>query len=393
MHIAMVTPFPEDPNNIDGGVAGAAKYLVDELSKQPDIKVTVVVPKAGSGQTSHEQLGCYDIYRLSKAGFWKFLPGTLYDIFAGKRQVENFLRKLNPDIVHFQGLTFLAADCELPNILTIHGIAEKDATWDNRWGIFGRFKRLLLKLTEEHGRCRTPNIILISRYTGSFLPEKNSIQKTWLIDNPVADSYFDVERQFEPGRIFCCSKIRLLKNILGLIKAFALINQQFPDSLLRIAGSADAGYLRKCRQEIIANKLTGKVQLLGNISIKDVQHELSKANCLIVPSFQENAPLTIAEAMAAGVPVVGANVGGIPEMVDDGKTGFLIDPYNAKSICEAVTKIISNETLAGSMGRHAGKIARERFSAFVVAEKTLQAYHEILKDVQLAEILKCESVL
>ncbi len=393
MHIALVTPFPKDPNNIDGGVAGAAKYLVDELSKQPDVKLTVVVPKGGSGQTLHEQSGNYDIYRLGKSGFWKFLPGTLYDIFTGKKQIETLLRKLNPDIVHFQGLTFLAADCELPNILTIHGIAEKDAAWDSRWGILQRLKRLLLKLTEEYGRRRAPHIILISQYTQKFLPEKNRIQKTWLIDNPVADSYFDIERQFEPARIFCCSKIRPLKNIIGLIKAFALINQQFPDSSLRIAGSADADYLQRCEQEIVANKLNDKVQLLGNISIKDVQYELSKANCLVIPSFQENAPLTIAEAMAAGVPVVGANVGGIPEMVDDGKTGFLIDPFSTKSICDAVIKIISNKALADSMGHYARQIARERFSASTVAEKTLQAYHEILKDVPLAGILKCESVL
>ena len=392
MHIAMVTPFPEDSNNIDGGVAGAAKYLVDELSKQPNIKVTVVVPKGGSYKTTHERSGNYDIYRLSKTGFWKFMPGTLYDIFAGKRQVENFLRKLNPDIVHFQGLTFLAADCELQNILTIHGIAEKDASWDNRWGMLRSLKRLLLKSTEEYGRSRVPHIILISRYTSKFLQEKNSIQKTWFIDNPVADSYFDIERQFEPGRIFCCSKIRPLKNTLGLIKAFSLINQQYPDSLLRIAGSADADYLRKCEQEIIANKLIDKVQLLGNISIKEVQFELSKANCLVVPSFQENAPLTIAEAMAAGVPVVGANVGGIPEMVEDGKTGFLIDPNNINSICDAVIKIISEKDFVESMGHYARQIARERFSAFIVAEKTLQAYHEILKNVPSAEILKCESV-
>jgi glycosyltransferase involved in cell wall biosynthesis len=91
--------------------------------------------------------------------------------------------------------------------------------------------------------------------------------------------------------------------------------------------------------------------------------------------------------------VVGANVGGIPEMVDDGKTGFLIDHFSTKSICDAVIKIISNKALADSMGHYARQIARERFSASTVAEKTLQAYHEILKDVPLAGILKCESVL
>ena len=195
MHIAMVAVFPKDAHCIDGGVAGVARYLVDELCRQPDVKVTVVVPKGNVGETTSEQWENFNVYRLGKKGLWSFLPGTVYDIFAGKRQITSLLREINPDIVHFQGVTFLAANCEQPNILTIHGIAERDARWDSRWGILRWPKWLLLKLTEEYGRRRVPHIILISEYVRKFLPKKNRIRKTWLIENPVADSYFHVERE------------------------------------------------------------------------------------------------------------------------------------------------------------------------------------------------------
>jgi len=380
MHIAMVTAFPESPHSIDGGVAGVSRYLVEELQKQPDVKLTVVVPKGNIGETVCEKWENFNVHKVGKRGFWSFLPGTVYDIFAGRRQIRSILEQLNPDIVHFQGVTFFAANCKQPNILTIHGIAEQDAIWDSRWGILRWLKWLLLKLTEEHGRHRVPNIILISEYTKKFLPEKNRNQRTWFIDNPVADSYFDVRRQMEPGRIFCCSRLRPLKNILGMIKAFTLIAQDFPNASLRIAGAADsAAYFQACKKEIKTDNLENNVHLLGNISIKDVQSELSKANCLAIPSFQENAPLTIAEAMAAGVPVVAAKVGGIPEMVKHEKTGLLIDPYDTKNICEAVSRILSDESLAQSMGCSARKVARKRFAASVVAYKTLQVYREVLK--------------
>ncbi len=379
MHIAIVTVFPKEAHSIDGGVAGVAKYLVDELIKQPDIKLTVIVPKSDTGEITCEGWGDFNVYRLGKQGPWSFLPGTVYDILAGKRQLRSLLRQIDPDIVHFQGVTFLAANCEKPNILTIHGIAERDAMWDGRWGLLRRLKWLLLKLTEGYGRRRVPNIILISEYVRGFLPTKNKIRGSWLIENPVADSYFDIDRQFEPGRIFCCSRIRPLKNILGMIKAFALVAQQFPDSQLRIAGAAETAYIEKCRKQVESEGLQDKVHFLGNISIRDVQLELSKANCLAAPSFQENAPLTIAEAMAAGVPVVAARVGGIPEMVEDGRTGLLVDPHDSDGIFEAVSKILSDQKLAQSMGKRAKEAAGGRFKALAVCEKTLQAYREVLE--------------
>jgi glycosyltransferase involved in cell wall biosynthesis len=378
MHIAMVTAFPAEATSIDGGVAGVARYLVDELKKRPNIQPTVVVPKGSVGQTICEEWEGFRVYRVAKKRLWSFLPGTVYDIVAGRRQIKSVLRQIKPDIVHFQGVTFLAANCEQPNILTIHGIVERDALWDERWGLLRWPKWLLLRLTENYGRHRVPHIILISEYVRRFLPKKNKIQKTWLIENPIADSYFDIDWQFEPGRILCCSRVRPLKNMLGMIKAFAQIIQRFPHSHLRIAGSCEPAYLKRCKQETKAKGVRDSVHFLGNLSVKDVQFELSRANCLAIPSFQENAPLSIEEAMAVGVPVVGARVGGIPGMVEDKKTGLLVDPYDTEAIAEAVSRILSDEGLAHSMSQRAKQIAKARFMASAVCQRTLGVYNEIL---------------
>ena len=380
MHIAMVTDFPADPHSINGGVAGVAKYLVDELVKHPSVKLTTVVPKGAVGQTISEQWENFKVYRAAKEGLWRFLSGTFYDIFTGRRQIKSLLRQINPDIVHFQNTTFLASNCQFPHLLTIHGIVERDAMWDRRWGPLRWPKWLLLKLTEEYGRRRVPHIILISKYVRKFLPKKNKIRKTWLIDNPIADSYFDIDWQFEPGRIFCCSRIRPLKNTVGMIKAFAVIVQRFGDAQLRIAGTAEPAYLRECEQQIKVNNLQNSVHLLGNLSVKDVQFELSKANCASLPSFQENAPLSVAEAMAVGVPVVGARVGGVAEMVEEGKTGLLVDPYDTKDIAEAICRILSDENLAHSMSQCAKQIAKSRFMGSIVCKRTLQVYNKILSE-------------
>lgn len=379
MKIAMVTPFPDERASIVGGVAGVAKYLADEFAKCPDLSLTVVVPQGTGGDaTVFEKWDGVSVYRLARGGFWKYIPGTVYDVLAGRRQVNEFIRKIEPDIVHFQGTTFLAAGYETCNVLTIHGIAEKDAVWDARWGALRWLKCLVLRLTEDYGRRRAPHVILISDYVGKVLPEDKR-RKIWRIDNPIADSFFDIKWEPESGRIFICSTIMPRKNILGMVEAFGRLARRAPQARLRIGGSAVPDYLAACKKRVEALGLQSRVHFLGNLSVKEVQDELSRANCFALPSFQETAPLSIAEAMAVGVPVVASAVGGIPDMVEHGGTGFLADPQDARNIADGMARIIFDPRLAQSMGRRAKKIALERCMASVVAQKTVAVYREILR--------------
>jgi glycosyltransferase involved in cell wall biosynthesis len=354
-----------------------AKYLADELARMPGLSLSVVVPH-GTHEPAvvSEVRGGVRLYWLPHVGIWKRLPGTLYDIVAGKEQLRSFLRSLEPDIVHFQGTTFLAAGCERSNVLTIHGIAEKDAVWDRRRGLGRWMKRLVLKLTEEYGRRRVPHVIVISDSVTTVLPRAGP--KTWRIDNPIADSFFEVVRDADPGRIFCCSKIRPLKNILGMIAAFARVARRAPHCTLRIAGTAEPEYLSACVRQAEKEGVRSKVHFLGSLSVAGVQRELSKADCFAMVSFQESAPLSVAEAMAAGVPVVAAGVGGLPEMVAHGATGFIVDSRNPREIGDAIERILSDPTLAREMGRRARELARGRYMASVVAGKTVEAYREII---------------
>ena len=341
-------------------MAGVAKYLSDELGKRPDVELTIVVP--GAGRPGSARWGRVEVRRLGRRGPLALLPGTVYDLAAGKREVERALAELEPDLVHFQGTTFLAAGCPHPHVLTIHGIAEKDAVWRG-----GALKAALLKATEDHGRRLVPNVILIADAVSAVLPPGRP-RRTWRIDNPIADSFFEVPWRPEPGRVFCCSRITPRKNILGLIRAF----KRLKGGTLRLAGGGDADYLRLCREEA-----DGRVEFLGSLTVDRVREELSRSACFALPSFQETAPLSISEAMAVGVPVVASPVEGVPEMVEDGRTGFLADPRDEGAVAGALRRVLEDPQLALSMSRRARTLAGERYRASVVAEKTLAVYREI----------------
>jgi glycosyltransferase involved in cell wall biosynthesis len=99
---------------------------------------------------------------------------------------------------------------------------------------------------------------------------------------------------------------------------------------------------------------------------------------LALPSLEDNCPMTVLEAAAAGVPVVAANVGGVPDLVTDGKTGLLCDPHNARDMGGAVEKILTQPDLARSLAAEAGRGAQQRFHPSIIARRHLKIYREVL---------------
>ena len=95
-------------------------------------------------------------------------------------------------------------------------------------------------------------------------------------------------------------------------------------------------------------------------------------------SRQEVAPMCIAEAMAAGKPVVATNICGIPYMVDNGKTGFLFEPRDVQPLTEKIIALLQDDDLRHKMGKRAKEVAKKRWSADIIAKKTVNVYKEIL---------------
>lgn len=88
--------------------------------------------------------------------------------------------------------------------------------------------------------------------------------------------------------------------------------------------------------------------------------------------------MIVMEAMAAGVPVIASNICGLPYMVDDEKTGYLVDPADEEMIVHRLSLLLSNSNLAMEFGRRAREVALCRFHVNVIASKTMEVYLEVL---------------
>ncbi|MFH0780016.1 MAG: glycosyltransferase family 4 protein [Parcubacteria group bacterium] len=123
--------------------------------------------------------------------------------------------------------------------------------------------------------------------------------------------------------------------------------------------------------------LPANLRILPHMQNAEVQKELSKSDFFIFPSHSEGFPNAVLEAMVAGLPVIATNVGAIPEMIDEGKGGFLCEPKNVEQIKKAINNLLDNNL--ESMGAYNFNKAKNNYSYPIVIKKLCEIYQETLK--------------
>lgn len=163
------------------------------------------------------------------------------------------------------------------------------------------------------------------------------------------------------------------KGILNLIEAFSYIKNQN----LHIAGD---GPEREKIEKIIKDRhLENNIKLLGFLNQKEMQEEIANCKFVVVPSiWYENCPYSILETLATGKPVIGADIGGIPELVKDKENG-LIYRYNSSDELETKIKLLfENQELVEEYGTKAKKIAQKEYSREEYYNQIIKIYEDVL---------------
>ncbi len=142
---------------------------------------------------------------------------------------------------------------------------------------------------------------------------------------------------------------------------------------------SEEAYYERCASFISEHGLEKNVEFLGLVTVDEMFEEHSKASMLVLSSKQENAPVVISEAMAAGRPVVATDVGGIPEMIEHGKSGFIVPLYEPEELAASIDCLLSDDGLRKSMGEAGKAAAQQRFRRSVVVGKTIEFYRDVIE--------------
>lgn len=295
------------------------------------------------------------------------------------RAVRRKLKEIRPNLVHGQGTerdcALSAAFSGLPNILTIHGNMRLIARGDRArpFSYLWLAARLeSLTLPRSHG------VICLTRHTRQAV--MGLARRTWVVPNAVDASWFEVNAPLAPAapaRLLCVANVCRLKNQNTLIRALDALAGKRPVELRfcgamnpRDAYSQEFLRLVKARPWCVYRGLAAREEL---------KVLLGQATALVLPSLEDNCPMALLEAMAAGVPVVAPQVGGVPDLIREGHTGFFCDPREATSLAAAVERVLANPALAASAARQARQDARERFHPETIARRHLEVYAEVLQ--------------
>jgi glycosyltransferase involved in cell wall biosynthesis len=133
----------------------------------------------------------------------------------------------------------------------------------------------------------------------------------------------------------------------------------------------------RCRRLVAERGISGRVTFLGAGSSASVEQLVAAADLLVLPSEIEGLPYTVLEAMACARPVVAGNVYGLPEVVEDGVTGLLVDARSVPAIAGAVSSLLADPDLRARMGR----AGRERFERLFTLERQVSRMEEIYRSL------------
>lgn len=171
-----------------------------------------------------------------------------------------------------------------------------------------------------------------------------------------------------------------LKGVHVLLDAFAKVIKHLPEGRLWIAGREEnKEYAEALRQQVVALRLNQRVEFTGEMPQQELARYMARCRVFVLPSLSEALGRVVFEAMAAGKAVVGSAVGGIPEMIQEGLTGFLVPPGDPETLADRLLWLLTHPEEAEEMGKRARAFAEKFFSPGAYH----QAYRQLFEKAEL----------
>ena len=325
------------------------------------------------------RLGCDLDGLLEEAGIEvRYLgkrPGFDYRMYY---RLPPVLKECQPDIVHTHlhvlryALPFLLLRKKASLLHTVHNLAEREIEPKLRWlqryalnhGVVpvAVAKEVAVSLGHLYGiqRCRViSNGIPTGRYARSQIPRKEWRAREGFRENDVLFA--------------CVARFAPQKNHALLLKAFAQGPASDPNAHLVLAGE---GALREQREEQAKSLgLARQVHFLGLRT--DIPDLLGAMDVFVLSSDYEGNPLSMMEAMASGLPIVSTAAGGVPDLFESGKQGFIVQPGNVQGLSNAMASLLRSREARRSLGMAAARRAKENFDVSTM----VQAYEELYENL------------
>ncbi|KAF5041508.1 GDP-mannose-dependent alpha-(1-6)-phosphatidylinositol monomannoside mannosyltransferase [anaerobic digester metagenome] len=168
------------------------------------------------------------------------------------------------------------------------------------------------------------------------------------------------------------------KGLETLVHAVQLLTEEIPEVEVHIVGGVrKVLYHQKIQRLVRDLLLENNVRFLSRLSDEELMREYAEASIFILPSKEESQGIVLVEAMATGTPVIATNAGGMPDVVEDGRNGFLVDCGDCRMMAEKLGILLTDEKMRKAFGCAGREMATE-YLPEKIAKQHLQLYRKLL---------------
>lgn len=329
--------------------------------------------------------------------------------------------EFNPNIVHLHGteyahgLFFLKSCPDVTSVVSIQGLVTVISTlyyyagisgatiWKNisirdvlRWDNLFQAKKKMAKRGENERRIiqSANHIIGRTNWDKAHTTFMNSKADYHFCNEPLRAGFYENNWCFdtcEKHTLFVSQAGYPIKGLHQVLKAVWLLKSKYPNIKIKVAGQditasktlkekiRIGGYGSFIKKEIQKLRLEKHIQFIGLLNEKEMINQYLKTNLFVCPSSIENSPNSLGEAQILGVPLIASYVGGVPDMVEEGVSGFMYRFEEVEMLASAIDKVFSmNKNDLTKLSENERITASKRHDKKVIAQQMMDTYAKIL---------------
>lgn len=352
-------------------IGGASVHLLDLARGMQQAGHEVIILVGGDGifleHAKERDLRCISLrYMVREINPIKDLLGYF--------ELRRVVLSIKPDIIHLHSSKagmlgrMAAKSLSIPAVFTAHGWAFTEGVSTANRIVYRAIERFMARFTSR--------IITVSEYDRKLALNcgLGNASLVTAIHNGMPDSLIknSLRSSEDAVKLIMVARFDIPKNHCALLDALAHVKHLAWE--MEFVG--DGPLLNTVRE--YAQDLGLATRVIFSGACNDVVSRLAGADVFFLISNWEGLPLTILEAMRAGLPVVASRVGGVPEAVDEGETGFLIDRDDRRALVAAINSLVESEDRRRCMGENGRIKFSNNFTFEKMLQKTLAVYSEVL---------------
>lgn len=377
MKIVQVGPFPISSDCIQGGVESSVYGLVQELAKNHIVDV-FDIPRFNE-KDRVERCGNLTIHRYAN-------PGTHNkDAVLRLKEIVRDIVAFGPEVCHVHGtgafskqIYFVLQRHGIKMMLTVHGILreEKKQALLRKPSLKALYQYIVQSRDERELLESAPRIIVDTAYVEDKLKAYGlrHVPDMHVIPQGIEETFYSIKCNPQSNIILSVGGIGPRKGHAYTIDMFNLLRAKGIKVKLHIVGAlTDKTYYELLKQKISDSAYKEDISLEANLPREELLKAYEEAKLFVLHSREESQGIVFAEAMATGLPVVATKIGGIPYVVEDGKSGALCPYADVDAMTEMVAKLLTDESLWQRYSDAAKEIAKN-YSWVDIANRIVQLY-------------------